>query len=1851
MKEKSLPQPQKLFSLLMLTISFLMLSFISVAQDVTIFTDKDDYWPGEWVIITGSGWFDDDSVLVTLTHIDPNIPDHSHDPWYIIPDANGDIYDDWYVLEQELGTAFQLTALGYNSGWFAETFFTDAYQTQLINLGPTEGICGEVIEVTAQLQYKQGSDSWQNAAGETLTFILGSNTTTAITDANGIATTSMTIPNPAPTELEVDYAGSGSGNEAYQKENESISIAVTTAVANAGPISGETNVCANATAIAYSVAPIDGALTYTWTVPSGATISDGQGTPSILVDFGETTGNIKVTPANGCETGNSRSKYVTINNLPNNTSGGFRGKLICAGETGQLTFNALDAYFSIPYIIEYTDGTTIWSQEITDPGEFTFDVEVNPTITTKYYLVSITNGKGCVRTEGLMDATAQITIHALPEAPIAADMEVCYDGQIHTGSALAATRETIVWYSEASNGTRVSAPSGTEPGTYSAYAAARNSPGGCESETRTLVTVTINELPAAPTANHVNTSYNGNEQSASASAPSGIEIDWYTTETGTETTTAPTGTDVGIYSAWAEARSTTTGCVSAERTEVILEIEKRPITITADAGQTKVYGEADPAAFTYTVGGDGLATGDSFDGALSRDLGETVGNYAITKGTLTIVKGATNKEGNYNITYTSANLTITQLPVTVTADAQSKTYGDLDPALTFVSNPVVGTPLANGDVIAFTGALSRDAGENVNTYAIRQNTLDNANYNIAYTSADLTIAQLAVTVTADAKSKTYGDVDPALTFVSVPAVGSPLPNGEVIAITGALSRDAGETVGTYAIRQNTLDNANYNIAYTSADLTIGQLPVTVTADAKSKTYGDLDPTLTFVSVPAVGTVLANGELISFAGVLDRNTGEDVDTYAIIQNTLDNANYSIAYTSADLTIGQLAVTVTADAMSKTYGELDPALTFVSVPAVGSPLPNGEVIAFTGTLSRDAGETVGNYAIRQNTLDNANYSIAYTSADLTIGQLAVTVTADAKSKTYGDVDPALTFVSVPAVGSPLPNGEVIAITGALSRDAGETVGNYAIKQNTLNNANYNIAYTSADLTIGQLAVTVTADAMSKTYGELDPALTFVSNPVVGTPLANGDVIAFTGALSRDAGETVNTYAIRQNTLDNANYNIAYTSADLTIAQLAVTVTANAKSKTYGDVDPALTFVSVPAVGSTLPNGEVIAFTGALSRDAGEDVGTYAIKQNTVDNANYDIAYTSADMTISQLAVTVTADAKSKTYGDLDPTLTFVSVPAVGTVLANGELISFAGVLDRNTGEDVDTYAIIQNTLDNANYNIAYTSADLTIGQLAVTVTADAKSKTYGDVDPALTFVSVPAVGSTLPNGEVIAFTGTLSRDAGETVGTYAIKQNTLDNANYNIVYTSADLTIGQLAVTVTANAQSKTYGELDPALTFVSVPAVGSTLPNGEVIAFTGALSRDAGETVGNYAIKQNTMDNANYNIVYTSADLTIGQLAVTVTADAKSKTYGELDPALTFVSVPAVGTVLANGEVIAFTGALSRDAGEDVGTYAIKQNTVDNANYDIAYTSADMTISQLAVTVTADAKSKTYGDLDPTLTFVSVPAIGTVLANGELISFAGVLDRNTGEDVDTYAIIQNTLDNANYNIAYTSADLTIGQLEVTVTADAMSKTYGELDPALTFVSNPAVGTVLANGEVIAFTGALSRDPGETVGNYAIRQNTLDNANYNIAYTSADLTIGQLEVTVTADAKSKTYGELDPALTFVSVPAVGSTLPNGEVIAFTGALSRDAGEDVGTYAIKQNTVDNANYDIAYTSADMTISQLAVTVTADAKSKTYGDLDPALTFVSVPAVGSTLPNGEVIAFTGKLSRDAGETVGNYA
>jgi chitinase len=114
--------------------------------------------------------------------------------------------------------------------------------------------------------------------------------------------------------------GSASGNIAVTPSNTCLSgssstlaITVAPATATAGPISGSTAVCDNSVNLLYSISPVSGATNYTWTVPTGATITGGQGTSGITITFGpNSSGNVTVTPSVACGNGTSGSLAVTV---------------------------------------------------------------------------------------------------------------------------------------------------------------------------------------------------------------------------------------------------------------------------------------------------------------------------------------------------------------------------------------------------------------------------------------------------------------------------------------------------------------------------------------------------------------------------------------------------------------------------------------------------------------------------------------------------------------------------------------------------------------------------------------------------------------------------------------------------------------------------------------------------------------------------------------------------------------------------------------------------------------------------------------------------------------------------------------------------------------------------------------------------------------------------------------------------------------------------------------------------------------------------------------------------------------------------------------------------------------------------------------------------------------------------------------------------------------------------------------------------------------------------------------------------------------------------------------------------
>jgi hypothetical protein len=556
-------------------------------------------------------------------------------------------------------------------------------------------------------------------------------------------------------------------------------------------------------------------------------------------------------------------------------------------------------------------------------------------------------------------------------------------------------------------------------------------------------------------------------------------------------------------------------------------------------------------------------------------------------------------------------------------------------------------------------------------------------------------------------------------------------------------------------------------------------------------------------------------------------------------------------------------------------------------------------------------------------------------------------------------------------------------------------------------------------------------------------------------------------------------------------------------------------------------------------------------------------------------------------------------------------------------------------------------------------------APVVTAHPSSQTTCANNP-VSFVAA-ASGAPTPTvqWEVSANSGaTWSPIAGATGTTYAFTAAAGDNGKrYRAVFTNsagsattnaAVLTVNTAPVVTTHPAdRTATYG--DPAVTFTA--AASGTSPTVKWQRSTdGNTWQDiSGATSATLTIAHPTvaMSGQRYRAVFhngcgsatsSAATLTVHPKEATVTADNKARAYGEANPALTATVTGAV----VGGDPIHYTLATTAQTLSDVGSYPIVVTLGTNPNYDVTAVNGTLTVNPKSATVTANNKAKVYGEVNPTLTATVVGAV----AGGDTIHYMLSTTAQTLSNVGDYPIIVTLGTNPNYNVTKTDGTLTISPKNATVTVDSKFKTYGDANPELTATVTGAV----EGGDTIHYTLSTTAQMLSNVGDYPIVVTLGTNPNYSVTKTDGTLTISARPVTVTADDRTKTYGDADPVLTY---QVTGGSLVGGD--AFTGALTRAGGESVGTYAIQQGTLAlSSNYTLTFVGANLTINKRNASVTPGSFTRQYSDLNPSFTgtlsgflesdgitaVYSTTAIPASLPGNYTITAT--LSPE--NRLGNY-
>ena len=730
--------------------------------------------------------------------------------------------------------------------------------------------------------------------------------------------------------------------------------------------------------------------------------------------------------------------------------------------------------------------------------------------------------------------------------------------------------------------------------------------------------------------------------------PEGATVE-YAIENGKYSSTIPQVTDANTYSI--SIRATKEGYIKAEKT---VTVTVRPQTNTRG---NLVLSETS-GTITYPNNGAFTVTKNTSGGALSvKSSDESVATASISGTTVTITPKAITTDGKKTtITVTSAatsnyeaqtatyEVTINRGTIDLDATPYSGNYdGKAHNALTAISTNPTGTTIEyslNGG--AYSTTMPQVTG--ASTYSI----------SIRATKEGYIKAEKTVTVTVRPQTNTRGNLVLSETSGTIT-----YPNNGAFTVTKNTSG------GALSVKSSDESVATASISGTTVTIT----PKAITTDGKKTTIIVTSAaTSNYEAQTAKYEVTINRGTIDldatiYTGVYDGQSHDAVSNIKVVPNDA-KVEYSIdggkTYTTAIPKVtnaGEFAVTIKANkagykekVITKEKGKIDRQKsatvstkngTYDGTMQTGI---TGENVEFSGTVSAiNAGE------YKANVTPKSDYAWSDGSTDtkevtFTINKRTLTVTAEAKTKTYGEANPALTYKITGAV-----SGQTAKFNGSLACSATATsgVGTYDITQGTLalvDNGtflagNYQIAYTGAKLTVNaKNASTFTATLATTSYTydgtAKTPAVTVKDG---STTLTNGThyTVAYSNNVNAGTGKVTIT--------GKENYT-GTKELTFTIGKRAITVTAGSSSKTYNGT--ALTNSSATLTAGSLASGQTLtaSATGTITNvgSVANTVSTAVVKNSagTDVSANYTITKVNGTLTINKATGTLSLSATSGT-----------------------------------------------------------------------------------------------------------------------------------------------------------------------------------------------------------------------------------------------------------------------------------------------------------------------------------------------------------------------------------------------------------------------------------------------------------------------------------------------------------------------------------------------------------------------------------------------------------------------------------
>ena len=831
------------------------------------------------------------------------------------------------------------------------------------------------------------------------------------------------------------------------------------------------------------------------------------------------------------------------------------------------------------------------------------------------------------------------------------------------------------------------------------------------------------------------------------------------------------------------------------------------------------------------------------------------------------------------------------------------------------------------------------------------------------------------------------------------------------------------TVGTADIEIRRLGDASYNASewasvgtftINKANQIISSVETTVT-----KTFGDPNyslgasvasgQTLSYSSDNSAVATVSSAGLVTIIGAGSANI-------SVSQAGNDNFNPATTVTQA-LTVNKANQTIT-------FGALATKLTTDAAFALNATASSGGAVTYASSntaVATVSGNTVtivgaGTTTITASVAASGNYNAASVPQGLIVdapptalaaGDVAVigynangspdTITflilktlnagtifyvcdnevASAGGTTFADTSEAeATFTVNP--GQTIPAGTVVtlpwgnlAVSDSRFTWTGHTSG--GLGASGTNNVNFDdgiYIYTGTSatgLTPTAFIYYVKGGSSATTAGNLPAGLSYGTTAI--NPTAAASRYKISGATY--SGSVDQLLAATGNIATNWEASVpgAVTDWTFTILQPQTITFGSLPAKTYGDASFDLTASASSGLTVSYASANTAVATVSGSTVTIVGAGTTTITASQTGNSIYAAATSvSQTLTVGKAAQTITslAASDSKTYGgiymDFDLTVT---KGASTSALSYSSSNTGVATINPTTGSvhivGAGTTTLTVNQAADANYYAAPAVTQiLTVSKAAITVTAAAKTKTYGAADPALTYTITS--GALVPSD---VLTGGLSRAPGANVGTYAIS-STLSNANYDVTFVPANLTI--TAATVASSDITMTpAGDGSYTASATSGASFTYSYAGRSANGITTSYSSASAPTVAGYYTVAATAT-GNYSGSNTADYFVAGPVAV---ADSRTKSAGNATQVIPINDllandrrITSTGTVETTG--LTLTGVTSGSGNTEIAGAFIKftpsSAPTDTFTYTVSY--GGMTATG-TVTITTETEAPTF----------------------------------------------------------------------------------------------------------------------------------------------------------------------------------------------------------------------------------------------------------------------------------------------